>query len=146
MSALDDLVLFYKNTQKDGLKNCNEQIKMFDENCLWLSFSSSEVVSGGGVKVAKGRAELLTLFEKYNDTVRDFYIINIEYLNQFTDEENRVCGFNMLITLQKSKSEQPNQFFNTLELHVNQNNKVFKAYNWMGCLPDQFLIDKYIKV
>ena len=139
-----ELISFYKNTQKNGLKDCHEQIKMFDDKCLWLSFSDPQVITGGGVKTANGKQALLKLFEQYNDTVRNLFLIEIAYLNEFADESNHICGFNMLITIQKEQSGEKSKFFNTLELHINDQNKVCKACNWMGFIQDDGLVNQYI--
>ena len=57
--------------------------------------------------------------------------VKIENFDLVIDEENFRCNFNMLIHV-KVDPKHPVVFFNTLQFHLNEELKIFKAYNWQG--------------
>lgn len=139
MTTREDLlaiIQFYKETQPFGHKEVEKQITIFSDHILWLGFADPRVLPGNHIQTANDKTALLTLFHQYNEKIKDLKQVNIDYLNEFADETQSICGFTMLIEFIKDEQIQPTTFFNTVHFHVDQHQKITKAFNWMGALAE----------
>lgn len=126
-----DVVMHYQSCQASGIKDVDKQMEIFTEDCAFLCFSAAAVVGTTGVVVYDGKEEISKAFEQYNRHIGQPENIEIEYFDLVIDEENLRCNFNMLLHI-KTDPNNPVDFFNMLQFHLNKELKIFKAYNWQG--------------
>lgn len=126
-----NVVAHYQSCQTSGIKDIDKQLEIFTEDCVLMSFSSAALVGKSGMTIFKGKEEIRKCFDSYNKQMRTPSNVKIENFDLVIDEENLRCNFNMLIHV-KVDPKHPVVFFNTLQFHLNEELKIFKAYNWQG--------------
>lgn len=128
---ITDVVKHYQTCQASGIKDVDTQMEIFTEDCAFLCFSAAAVVGSSGVAIYDGKEEIRKAFEQYNRHIGEPENIEIDYFDLVVDEENLRCNFNMFLHI-KTNPNNPVEFFNMLQFHLNEEFKIFKAYNWQG--------------
>ena len=125
------VVNHYQQTQASGLKDIEKQLEIFTDDCTWVIFATEAVLGNSGLLIINNKDSLREGCEKYNNHIGSPNNITINYFDLVIDENNLRCNFNMLLHI-KIDPKNPVYSFNTLQFHINENFKIYKAYNWQG--------------
>tara|TARA_R110000868_G_scaffold411611_1_gene705894 strand:- start:1655 stop:2098 length:444 start_codon:yes stop_codon:yes gene_type:complete len=138
--AIAAALKYYQDSQPNGLKDIDKQLKLYTEDSIFVSFPVAGVVGKNDARVMKGIKEIKIAFDEYNHFIKDIENFTIEYLHTMIDEHNLKGSFVMKITHTTNKIK--SIFLNYLQMQFNHDMKVTFSLNWQANADD----DEVLKI
>lgn len=124
----------YRDTQRSGIKQIDEQIKLFREDCIFISFPVASVVGSAEPRLLHGRQALYEAFVAYNDYIMGQTSVTIKYVDAYAHPEDDgsggTCGFTLLIEI--INGQQTSLAMNQAQFHVDAAGLVHRMMNWQA--------------
>jgi len=124
----------YQDTQPNGIKEVEQQLALFAEDTVFISFPIAQVVGSNEPRLLMGKAALREAFLSYNVFAKQAQSLAMTYHHAYAyvdPETNKgVCGFTLLI--QMREDEKLSVAMNHLQLHVNEDNLIDRSVNWQA--------------
>lgn len=124
----------YQQTQPDGVKCVDEQIRLFSQDCVFISFPVVSVVGSAEPRLLRGQAAIHEAFVAYNQFIASQDSVAIRYQDAYADPLpdglGGVCGFTLLIdVVNEGKAALA---INHAQFHVDQNGLIVRMMNWQA--------------
>lgn len=136
--VIADALKYYQDSQPNGFKDIDKQLKLYTEDSIFISFPVAGVVGNSGARVMNGVEEIKTAFDEYNQFIKDIDNFTIEYLHPMIDEHDLKGSFIMKIT--HASDGIKSTFLNYLQMHFNQDMKVTFSLNWQANADDDEML------